>query len=853
MATASEPTIVDATLATRPAGLTPAEVLQQRKRFGPNKLTDNASNRTWQILRGIVTEPMFVLLVVTAGVYMVIGSYQEGFTMLGAIVIVAGISLYQEARSDKALRALQQLSQPLAHVRRAGELVDVRAEDVVVEDVLLVSEGEQVVADGLVLEAHDAQADESFLTGESLPVDKAADGKQAVYLGSTLTSGAVWARVTAVGSQTRLGKIGGLMQEVKPEQTPLQRQIAVFVRRMALVGIVAFVLVFGYNWWESGSLVHGLLHGLALAMAVLPEEIPVALSTFMALGAWRLMKQGILTKQPQTVEALGSATVIGVDKTGTLTQNRMTLTRAYCPGDTAPWKIQPGMVLTPAQARLLATAMWASEPQPFDPMEKALHEAYAKFSSVDERPRFQLVHEYPLGGHPPMMTHVFAAADGRKIIACKGAPEGIKALSHLSTAEQQATQQALETLTATGLRVLGVAWSEFAGQEYPEQQQDFSWQFAGLVGFSDPPKENITQVLEQFYQAGIQVKIITGDNAVTAAAIARQIGFRHPEPVLTGAEVMALDDNALTQRVKQVGLYARMFPEAKLRVINALKANGEVTAMTGDGVNDGPALKAAHIGIAMGHRGTELARQAASLVLLDDDLSRMVTAIGFGRRIYDNLKKAVQYIISIHIPLILTVLVPSLLAWKYPALFGPVHVIFLELLMGPTCSIVFENEPMEAGTMLEKPRPASDTFLSFRELGLSIVQGSVVAAGVLGVYFYSLQVAHSETLTRTLVFTTLVLANMGLTLVSRSRHLTVLTTLRYRNLLVPLALGITLMLLVLCLAFSPMQHLFQLQPLTLRQLAICGAVALVSVGWFEVYKAIRYRGASTYERNSMIA
>ncbi|SNC66535.1 Ca2+-transporting ATPase [Hymenobacter gelipurpurascens] len=824
-----------------PAGLAPAEVQRQRQRFGPNILTSPNQHRLWSIIRGIVTEPMFVLLVLTAGVYLLIGSRSEAYVLLVATALVAGISFYQEARSDRALQALQQLTQPLARVWRSGQEAQIPAEEIVVDDILLVAEGEQVGADGLLLEAHDLQTDESFLTGESQPVTKAADGVQLLYAGSSVSGGTGVVRVSAVGSQTRLGLIGGLMQQVNTPPTPLQQQVRAFVRRMALVGATAFVMVWSYNWWESGSFVHGLLHGLTIAMAVLPEEIPVALSSFMALGAWRLMRQRILTKQPQTVETLGSATVICVDKTGTLTQNRMALSHLYCPTDAAgPQPFVLGQSLSSAASQLLETAMWASEPQPFDPMEQALHLAYAATAAHDERPAYTLVHEYPLGGHPPIMTHIFANAVGQRLVACKGAPEGIIARCHLPAAARAAALATLEELATTGLRVLGVAQCLVPPATYPADQEEFAWEFVGLVAFTDPPKPGTAAVLQQFYGAGLQVKMITGDNAVTAAAIARQIGLRHPEPVLSGAEVLQLSPAALRQRVPDVDLYARMFPEAKLRVVEALKANGAVVAMTGDGINDGPALKAAHIGVAMGQRGTELARQAAALILLDDELSGMVTAVGFGRKIYDNLKKAVQYIIAIHIPLILTVLVPSLLAWQYPVLLGPVHVILLELLMGPTCSIVFENEPMEADTLQRPPRVAASSFLQLRELGSSLVQGLVIAAGVLGVAAYAQSAGYSETLTRTLTFTTLLLANVLLTLVSRSRRHTLLTTLRYHNALLPLMLGLTLLLLALCLTIPALQQLFQLQPLTGRQLALCSAVALASTGWFEVYKALRH-------------
>ncbi|GAB3826008.1 cation-translocating P-type ATPase [Hymenobacter jeollabukensis] len=829
--------MVSSSAAPLPAGLAPAEVTARRRQFGRNTLVRADRGSRWLLVRRLLTEPMFVLLLLTAGLYLLMGSRAEALTVLSATVLVVGISLYQEVRSDKALQALQTLTQPRARVRRAGEWAEVAADEVVVGDVLTVTEGEQVVADGTLLEAHDLLLDESFLTGESLPVAKAAGGGEALYAGSAVVRGGAVVEVTAVGEHTRLGRIGGLIRQVEAPPTPLQRQVAGFVRRMALVGGLAFVLVWAYHWWDSGSLSHGLLHGLTLAMAILPEEIPAALAAFMALGAWRLMRRGLLVKQPQTVETLGSATIICVDKTGTLTQNQMALTQLYCPGDAGPQPLAE--VPAPAQRELLSYAMWASEPQPFDPMEQALHRAYAAAAEVDLRPAFQLVHEYPLGGQPPLMTRVFAGAAGQRVVAAKGAPEGILARCALAPVDLVAAQAALQAMAAAGLRVLGVARSQCPPADYPATQEGFAWEFVGLVGFSDPPKASTAAVLRAFYGAGIEVKMITGDNALTALSIARQVGMRRPEPLLTGSEVLALDEATLRRRVREVNLYARMVPEAKLRVIEALKADGEVVAMTGDGVNDAPALKAAHIGVAMGRRGTELARQAAALVLLDAELTGMVTAVELGRRIYQNLQKAVLYIVAIHVPLVLAVLVPSLLAGRFPVLLGPVHVIFLELLMGPTCSIVFENEPTEAGTLQEPPRPLNQPFLAWAQLGEGVGQGLVVAVGVLGLAYYALHAGLGEGLARTLLFVTLVLANVLLTLVSRSRRHSLRSTWRYANALLPVALGLGLLLLAACLLWPTGRQLFQLVPLNGPQLALCAAVAVGTTVWFEAYKLWR--------------
>ena len=469
-------------------------------------------------------------------------------------------------------------------------------------------------------------------------------------------------------------------------------------------------------------------------------------------------------------------------------------------------------------------------------MEIALHAAYAKIITQDERPNFELIHEYPLGGKPPMMTHIFVNKAGKRFIAAKGAAEAIMNVSVLTETEKQKINEVIDTLAKEGYRILGVGEAQLDGNNFPITQQEFKFSFKGLVAFYDPPKKNIEAVLNSFYKAGIDVKIITGDNAATTTAIAKQIGFKGHERSLTGDELMQLSETELRKRVKDTNLFTRMFPEAKLRIINALKAQNEIVAMTGDGVNDGPALKAAHIGIAMGKKGTEIAKQAASLILVEDDLSKMVDAIAMGRRIYTNLKKAIQYIISIHIPIVLTVFIPLVLGWLYPNIFSPVHIIFLELIMGPTCSIIYENEPMEKNTMSQQPRPASNTFFSWKELTISIIQGLMITVGTLAVYHYGVHEGYNESLTRTLVFATLIIANIFLTLVNRSFYYSIFTTLMYKNKLVLLIISITLVLLGLLIFVPPLANFFGFAPINITQFGICTAIGFISVIWFEVVK-----------------
>lgn len=818
-------------------GLTQAAVAQSRAQGGTNVLITDARSGLLTTVKEVVTEPMFGLLLVACAVYIGLGELTEAGTLGVALVVVAGISVYQAVRSDQALGALRDLTQPQAQVRRDGVLTAVPVEMLVVGDAVWIEEGSRVPADGALHEANDFAVDEAILTGEAVPVTKRAG--DTVFAGTTTVAGSAWLTITAVGSQTQLGRIGQSLETIIPEKTPLQLQVNQFVRRMAWVGVAAFALVWGVNYAHSGNWVTALLFGLTLAMSVLPEEIPVAFSSFMALGAARLSRQGVLTKQPQTVESLGSATVICADKTGTLTQEGMRVQQLYDAATDA--LITLPNPLGDTAATVLAYARWASETTPFDAMEKAIVSAFATADPAAAAADCPMVHEYPLAGSPPMMTHVRRAATGEIIVAGKGAVEHILAVCRPAPAIAERLRTVTQALSAQGYRVLGVAQGAPppTTTDFPAAQDDFAWTLLGLVALENPPKPNAGAVVQAFAEAGIRVKMITGDFPETAQAIARQIGLPGADTLLTGAEIMAMDEPVLRQRVTTTAVFARMFPEAKLRVVEALKNNGEVVAMTGDGVNDGPALKAAHIGVAMGKRGTEVARQAASLVLVDDDLGSMVAAIAQGRRIYQNFKKAIFYVVSIHIPIVLTVAVPLLAGWRLANLFSPIHIIFLELVMGPTCSIAFENEPAEAGQMRQSPRPLTATFLAGAELTRSIVQGLGIAGAVLGVYYAAMQQGTDEATVRTLVFVTLVVSNILLTLVNRSFTQPVWRTLLVPNRILWLLMGLTFGLLLATLFVPMVQRLFGFVPVSAAALGWSALAALVGVGWIEGYKAVR--------------
>ena len=819
-------------------GLTTEQVIEAREKYGSNKPDYKKENGFLTALKSLVKEPMVILLLVASILYFITGHTGDGIFMASAIVLVATISLYQDSRSRNALDKLKNFTQPNCKVIRNGIVQEIGSEELVIGDSLMVEEGSAVAADGAIVHSNDFSVNESILTGESLFVNKDATKEDHfIYQGTTVASGLAVATVTAIGTQTKLGTIGKSLESIKEEKTPLELQINNFVKKMVLAGAIVFIIVWAINYFRSYDVLDSLLKALTLAMSILPEEIPVAFTTFMALGAWRLMKLGIVVKQMKTVETLGSATVICTDKTGTITENRMGLAKVFV---LASQKISnPEEAPDSDEKELVRIAMWAREPIPFDPMEIALHEAYAKQAATDERKNYRMIHEYPLGGKPPMMTHIFENETSQRIIAAKGAPEALMQVSHLSDEEKLQIENAITILAADGYRVLGVGLSVFPGNNFPTSQQEFQFQFKGIVAFYDPPKKNIQAVLEDFYKAGITVKIITGDNAATTAAIAKQIGFRGYYKSISGDELMQLSDTALQRCVQDTQVFTRMFPDAKLKIINALKATNEIVAMTGDGVNDGPALKAAHIGIAMGKKGTEIAKEAASLILVNDDLSEMVHAVAMGRRIYTNLKKAIQYIISIHIPIVLTVFIPLAVGWVFPNIFSPVHIIFLELIMGPTCSIIYENEPMEKNTMLQKPRPLTATFFNGKELFTSIIQGLMITAGTLLIYLYSVKQGNNETLTRTMVFTTLIAANIFLTLVNRSFYYSIFTTLGYKNNLVVLITFITISLTGLLIFIQPLADFFKFETLNLMQLSLSAGIGFVSVIWYELVKMIK--------------
>lgn len=814
-------------------GLSSIDVPLLRKQYGSNTFRSAAQHRFLHIIWDIVREPMFILLAIACILYFILGSDTEGFIMAAAILVVVMISIYQETRSSRALLALEQYTEPKVKVIRDSREQVIQSRDLVPGDIILLEEGMKIPADATIIQSNDLSIDESVITGESLAVEKNVTGDMNVlYQGTTVNSGKCLARVTHTGNATTLGRIGKSIEGYTSSKTMLQMQINRFVRRLALFGLAGFFVILAINYFHYREWTTSLLFALTLAMSAVPEEIPVAFSSFMALGAYKMSTLGIISRQPQVIENLGAVNVLCLDKTGTITENKMQVKTIY---EYESDRLKDmGSSDMHKNEKVLYYAMLASETNPFDPMEKAIWQAYLLNSGTGEQ-AVEMIYEYPLEGRPPMMTHVYKQ-ESNIIVAAKGGAERILKVCQIPDEKRKKLLDHVEKLSSKGYRVLGVAHAVHYQGEMPARQDDYDWQFTGLLALYDPPKKNAKGMLKEIYDAGIEVKLVTGDHPGTAINIAEQTGIANSLRCHTGDEVMEMDDAALQVAARGTSIFARMFPEAKLKLVKALKANGDIVGMTGDGVNDGPALKAANIGIAMGKKGTETARRAADLVLTDDDLGKIVLAVREGRKIFSNLVKAIRYIIAIHIPIILTASLPLVLGWKYPNIFTPLHVIFMELIMAPTCSIFFEKEPVEHTIMLKGPRSRTAGLFTVEELVIAIVQGLVITAAVLLLYYSFMRQGASIEETRTVVFTTLIISNVFLTFTDRSFTRTIFYTIRYKNKLAPAVLIISAGFLALLHFVPAVRELFQLAPVSPAVFWLCFAVAFGSVMWFEVYK-----------------
>jgi Ca2+-transporting ATPase len=836
------------------SGLSEQEAMDRLKRDGFNELPRQEKHSTFALIAGVVREPMFILLVAAGLVYFALGDLEEAIMLSSFVVIIIAITLYQEQKTEKALDALRNLSSPRALVIRDRKQKRIPGREVVCGDTLLLSEGDRVPADGVLVAANNVSVDESLLTGESVPVRKTAyknkpdahhiggDDQPFVYSGTLIVRGQGLAEVRATGINTEMGKIGKVLKSVVRDTTRLKKEISFLVQSIATIGLVLcaiIVIVYGltrYNWIE------GLLAGITLAMAILPEEFPVVLTVFLALGAWRMSRKNVLTRQVPAIETLGSATVLCVDKTGTLTRNKMSVRKFYCDGQMSDHEPEGSNCVTDRCHELAEYAILACKKDPFDPMEKALLELSAgEFGNTEHiHKNWHLVYEYPLSEELLAMSNVWQSPDGTDyIIAAKGAPEAIADLCHFDTLQMQDIMRPINLMASEGLRVLGVARASFRETGLPLGQHDFGFAFIGLVGFADPVRPGVNDAIKDCYSAGIRVIMITGDYPLTAQNIARQIGLDSPIRCITGNELETMSDETLRARIRDVTIFARVVPEQKLRIVQSLKDNGDVVAMTGDGVNDAPALKAADIGIAMGGRGTDVARESASLVLLDDDFSSIVAAVRMGRRVFDNLKKAIAYIFSIHVPIAGMSLLPVLFGW--PLILLPVHIVFLELIIDPACSVAFEAEPGESDVMKRPPKKPEKGLVNRNLIFISLAQGFVILAIVICVYLFSTSAGTSEAEARALTFTSIVISNLGLILTNRSWSDTVIGTLRIPNKALWYVVFLTLFFLCLVLYVPQLNDLFRFAPLAPAELLISTVAGVLGVFWFEMFKLWKKR------------
>jgi Ca2+-transporting ATPase len=838
-----------------PTGLTASEVVERRERDGWNELPSRHQRGLLTNVLTLVREPMTLLLLVCGGIYMAIGDRSEGFMLLGFVIFIMVLTLFQERKTERALEALRDLASPRALVIRDGERVRVAGRELVAGDLVVLAEGDRVPADATVIEAGHLAADESLVTGESVPVRKSIwDGLVTVarpggedlpfvYAGTLVTSGAGVARLHATGPRTEIGRIGTAMQTRDVQETPLQAEAKRLVTKLAwLGGLLSAVAAIGYGIAKHDVLA-GVLAGLTLAMAILPNEFPVVVTMFLALGAWRLSRRRVLARRIPAVESLGAVTVLCVDKTGTLTANRMAVSRVLANGETFDVERLGGESLPESLHETVEFSILASRKDPFDPMERAFKElGEGKLAGTEHlHPDWELVREYPLTRERLAVVNVWRAAGrSRLVAAAKGAPEALATLCGMTPEARSDMDQGGTRLASDGLRVLAVANAEVDASTVTDDPNALGLRYVGLVGLVDPVRESVPAAVAECRSAGIRVVMITGDYPSTAESVARQAGLDATR-VVSGSELAAMSDEELRSRVRDTSVFARMLPEQKLRLVDAFAANGEIVGMTGDGVNDAPALKAAHIGIAMGARGTDVAREAAAVVLLDDDFASLVHGVSMGRRIVDNLKKALAYILAVHLPIVGLTLVPIAMGW--PLVLMPIHIAFLHLVIDPACSVVFESQPAEADVMQRPPRDPHAPMFGRRVLGLSSAQGASVLVVVLAVYAVALRLGQGEAEARALTFATFLIANLALIFTNRSwTH--VITSSSLKDVTLWSVTAGALAFLALVIYVPPLARLFHFAALGLVDVALCFGAAALSITWFEILKW-RGRGRAT--------
>ncbi len=835
---------------SKPLGLTTQEAEKRQKVSGYNELQSSKEKTIFRIALEVLKEPMFILLIACGTLYIILGDYREGLILGSAIFVIIGITFYQSRKTERALEELKKLSSPRATVLRDGEMKKIPGREVVPDDILILNEGDRISADATILEVNNLLVNEAILTGESMPVRKISftgnelenkpggDDLPFIFSGTLIIQGSATAKVTANGINSQFGKIGESLKSLKEEETKLQGEMKILIRRLAIIGIVLSVLVVVAFYFTRGNLAKAFLTGLSSAMSILPEEFPVVLTIFLALGAWRMSRKNVLTRKPAAIETLGSATVLCADKTGTITQNKMDVEAFYNGKQTLQGELNENNYLDFQE--LTRISIMASQFEPVDPMEKAIRINHEKFDKTNIAEEYVLLREYALSKELLSMTRVLKKkSDSTLTAAAKGAPEIIFKLCNMTTEEVEQHTLVVNKYADAGLRMLGVAVKKLESEILPESQLDFNFSFVGLIGLADPIRPEVPEAIEECYSAGIRVIMITGDFPLTAKSIGNQIGLRKEGRMITGNELEKMSDDELQKEILDTIIFARVVPAQKLRIVKALQANGDVVAMTGDGVNDAPALKAANIGIAMGGKGTDVAREASSLVLLDDNFASIVVAIRLGRRIFDNLQKAMSFILAVHVPIVGLALLPAFMP-SLPILLLPIHIVFLELIIDPSCTIAFETESEEAGIMKKMPRKQNEKFFGRDKILRSLFKGILTFSAVIIVYYATINEGHSDNEIRAITFVSLILANVGLILTNLSRTRNFLHTLMAHNRAANIILGGTVLVLFLVIEIPWLQEIFQFENPGLRHFipSVIGGLGTLAI--FEIVKYFRY-------------
>ena len=819
-----------------PRGLSNSEASRLLASEGYNELPRAQRQRMLRLLAELLHEPMVFLLIGCGLIYLVLGDKQEAIMLLGFLGVILGITLFQQQKAEHALEALRDLASPRALVLRDGRKVRIAGREVVRGDVLYLTEGDRIPADAVIISTLHCSVDESLLTGESQPVVK-VDSAAMLYAGTTLVKGAAVARATATGPHTELGKIGGLLQEARPKPTRLEGETRRLVKIISIFSTVLCLLVVTAYVFYRHTWTQGLLAGLTLAMAILPNELPAVLTIFMALGAWRMSKQRVLTRRLSAIEALGTTTVLCVDKTGTLTYNRMALRRLILGSRVHDLLEQSDLPLPEDFHELLEFSLLASEQDAYDPMDHALKDAADQMLSGTEHLHhdWTVAKQYPISPKLLSISQAWHSIGGRLCpVAAKGAPEAIFDLCHLPQDQRKELGKIVATHASQGLRLLAVARGVTPIDHLAEKQHDIDFDYLGLVALEDPLRAQVPSAIAECQAAGIRVIMITGDHPHTAESIAKQAGLANPEDILTGTELDSLSEPELADRLRTVSVCARIAPEQKGRLVDALKARGEVVAMTGDGINDAPALSKANIGIAMGQRGSDVAREAATLVLLDDDFGSIVAAVKMGRRIYANLQHAMSYLLAVHIPIAGLSVIPVL--FDLPLVLMPIHIAFLHLIIEPACSVAFEAESEAADTMRRPPRDSHEPLFSRAVIMPTLVQGGSMLVTLLAVFLIAWRWGDGEADARSIAFTVLVIANLGLIIASLAGDAPKFWRRKQANVALRWVVGGSLSMLTVVLYLGPVRTLFRFTVLHPTDLTICLVSGVLSSLWFLVVR-----------------